>query len=292
MAVRKSQAKPKAQVTEDDVLKALGNLEDDAAAVEEPEVEDDGGEEEPEEEAPRRTRKSVAPLPASTKAANGGFSGPGGTGERGDVDVNAEESEDGTGIGKGKKAKKSMRKAAPVTEDDEIEDDNDPEEPEDDDVPQTTRKSARSAFRSNDTIRKGVEVSPFLESLTDVFGDEIDKLSKSLDEAFSDQADFNSRLQKAVIMIGKTVVNIAKSVEAFGNAPARPRKSTLTKSEVVGGPLGDDGPQFSKAQVLDVMTSLVMKGQIPALAVPTYETTDYIAPEHVVVVENALRGLN
>jgi hypothetical protein len=276
------------QVTEEDVMKALGALDE--------EIDSDEGEGE-------ETAKSVAPLPKSTKQANGGeglSKTKGGEGKEADVDVEAEESEDGTGIGKSDAADEEE-----VEEGEEEVEEGEEEEPEaeeagiegveeidENDLEEPTTKSVRDSFRSNEVIRKGVEVSPFLESLTDVFGEEMDKLGKSID-AFQTQQDlFNARLQKAVIAIGNATVQIGQKVDAFGEQPQRTRKSVLLKSEVQDREFegGDEAPQFSKSEVLSTMFDLVTKGELPALAVSTYETTSFIDPAFVGLVSKALKA--
>lgn len=203
-------------------------------------------------------------MPKNTKKANGGLSGKGGQGPEADVDVSGNEGEP---VAKGD------------IEDDE-ESDEGGEEESDEGTDDTASKSMRDRMLDNDDLRKGVEVSPFLEGLTDVVAGELESIEKSLGEFSGAQREFNGKIAKALVAIGRQQAAIAERLGVLANLPAGERRSALNKSEVQERFAQEGGgqPQFSKAQTLEIMMDMLQKGEIPAAAISTYEVSDTMDP--------------
>lgn len=251
-------------VSEDALLKALGELEgraeeyeadDDEQEVVKADESDDSEEDDSDESDSSEgedSRKSVRNLPGSTDEANGGgFDGePSAEGEGADeMSIDGEE--------------------------------NDP------------TKSMKSMVEENGDLRKGFEISSFLEALTDVQVEATDGLAKSIADFQAEQRDFNARLQKAVIAIGHKVLDLQKSEAARGEEPVvvRPR-SALRKSDVSERFAGnEDGPKYSREQTLEALTNLAIKSEIPPIVVSAYETSGFVDPNYIGQVHGALKAM-
>jgi hypothetical protein len=146
----------------------------------------------------------------------------------------------------------------------------------------TKGKKAKKSFMrdamDNSDLRKAIDASPYLESLTDELGGHVDGLSSRVKKAFRSQEEFNGRLAKAIIAVGnqqmgmqaellKAINGVKEILDAIGNAPAAGRKTVLHKSEIVERPVADAmTPEatglegMSKAQVTGCLAALVAKG--------------------------------
>jgi len=176
-------------------------------------------------------------------------------------------------------------------------------------------KSFREAVEADETVAKGIEVSLFLEAFVDQMGVHLASLQKSftkqLDAAVSQlnaridnrvaksvsfQADFNSRLAKAVASIGESVqTDVVDMIKSFGNAPAAPRgKALLSKSEVNNPPWagsqgqdnrmanGSEGGDFtaelaelSSEKIGDWLFKKSMKNEIDSKLILAWEADRY-----------------
>lgn len=233
-------------VTEEMLLKALGDLESNLDADDEVEApvtksaaaEDESSEDESseEEEAPaKKSHTASAPgMPDDTDESNGGLS--------------QHDSDDAENF---------------ETDANEV----DP------------TKSMKSMVSGSKELRKGFEVSSFLETLVDTNVEAVDGLAKSQAEAFAEQRAFNAKVQKALVAIGNAVMGLKKSQADSEEEPvqARPR-SVIHKSEVAerfgGGE--SQAPSYSREQTLNAITDMAMKGEIDAIAVSAYESSGFV----------------
>lgn len=262
----------KKMVTEDELLKALGDLEEhaDEYGDDDEEIEavskaakdsDESGSEESDEsdesdeESVGKAHTEASPgMPDDTKQANGGFASQKGASEdREHFETNADE-EDPTGA------------------------------------------SMKSLVEDDDTLRKGFEVSAFLEALTDATTESVDRLAKSQMDFQNEQRAFNAKMQKAMVAMGNMLLKTQKSMVDAGEQPvvARPR-SVLSKSEVAER-FNDAGteanaPRYTKSQTLDALTELAVKGDVPALVVSAYEASGHVDPTYVGHVNAKLKAL-
>ncbi len=258
-----------ANVPESDLLKAIGELEE-AATLQKAETE---------------------PVPRgfmdSTKSARGGSATvlEGGPGSREDLvpEGHGDPSRFDMGSTQGPRAEMGKGDDDPdVNKADEDEDDYDKKKKG------AKKKSMRKSFEERPTIKKAIEVSQFLEELTDSISDSVDGLRKAMLDGQQGQAGFNHRLAKAVVAIGNEVSDLQKSLTEIGNQPAAERKSVLSKSELVARDFegnedgenhqGGGGTRVGKDDVLDFLVSKAEKGEIPPESVTEYELTDRLSP--------------
>lgn len=271
-------AKKVTEVSEEQLLKALGELEASANESEDEEIEkaEDAGdspedappprkgppaeeqedesseESEPAEEESEEEPAEKSEMPANTRSANGGEGFP--TIEDEDkehFETNAEENEPGA-------------------------------------------KTMKSLVRENTTIRKGFEVSKFLEELTDSVVEAVDGLQKSVIDGQNSQAEFNDKVQNALIALGNTVLEIKRSIVETGDEPVthKPR-AALNKSDVQERfeERQDGAPQFTREDTLTALTDMAIKGEIPTLVVSAYESSGFVPPEHIPAVNAKLRTM-
>lgn len=257
----------KKMVSEDELLKALGDLEEHAdeygddeeqeehvskAAKDEDSDESGSEEEEESEDMGKAHTASMAGMPDNTKQANGGFD------------------------------------SQPASEDPEhFETNADEEDP--------SGASMKSLVEDSDTLRKGFEVSAFLEALTDATVESVDRLSKSQADFQNEQRAFNAKVQKALTAMGNMLLKTQKSMADADERPvvSRPR-SVLSKSEIserFDGQGDAEAPRYTKSQTLDALTELAVKGEVPALVVSAYESSGYVDPTYVGNVNAKLKAM-
>lgn len=180
-------------------------------------------------------------------------------------------------------------------EPDEDEGKSEPDEDEDEDE----EKSFGSDFEETEEIQKAVEVSAFLADLVDSVRTSIDDLrkavtveigemKKSLTDMRGFQAKAIDRLAKA--MSGETekvtglvtgMEDLRKSLEDFGNSPARPRKSTLKVIEKSFNQEGEGEPVLRKSQIVDRLVRLAQQRDsgVSLLDVTKFEMNGELRPE-------------
>ncbi len=191
-------------------------------------------------------------------------------------------------------ASSSMDKADAASDDDSDEGSGDDSGDDDsgennDESSEDMGKSFRDVAEDDEEISKGLLVSPFLESLVDRMSGTMDDLAKSIntriDRRFESQQEFNVRLAKGLVLVGRTMNQLlplvkeqAEVIKSFGNSPSiQQRKSVLSKSEVVepdghGG--GDDDPASVKPRdIEDWLINKAQAGEIPLQMVTTWETS-------------------
>lgn len=261
-------------VTEEQLLKALGELETEAL---------EASEEVAEEPVAKGGKNKMAKKAAPAKD------------EESSEDESSEESED---------AAKSHTEEAPGMPDDTEEangglahlaDPNEDEEHFDVDAEDNdpTGASMKSLVAGSDTLKKAHEVSAFLEALTDANVQSVDGLRKSLNELLVEQRSFNAKLQKAMIALGTVVLEMKKSQVDESEEPVvvRPR-SVLAKSAVTERFGGGEGAQtqksYTREQTLEALTQLAEAGKVPAIAVSAYESSDFVEPSLVGLVTSKL----
>lgn len=179
--------------------------------------------------------------------------------------------------------------------DEDQDDDGEPDENEDED----TEKSFGSDFEETEEIQKAVEVSAFLADLVDSVRASIDDLRKSvtveiteMKKSLTDMRGFQAtaidRLAKA--MSGETekvtglvtgMEDLRKSLEDFGNSPARPRKSTLKVIEKSFNQEGEGEPVLRKSQIVDRLVRLAQQRDsgVSPLDVTKFEMNGELRPE-------------
>ncbi len=158
-------------------------------------------------------------------------------------------------------------------------------------------KSLAGAVSENETLRKGIEVSEFLAEFAKSFaiglqGTEaritrnvIGQVLGALNEFTGSQANFNKSLAEAVVSIGHGINGTIQQAEQVAQAPAGPPKSQLrAMPQQQPGNVNvlqkgqQQGNQLSKAQILDQMSDLVVKGKLNSLEVIKYESTNQMSP--------------
>jgi hypothetical protein len=163
----------------------------------------------------------------------------------------------------------------------------------------------KSLAEENDTLQKGIEMSPFLAEMVKAIDSRfqmveqrqndqvvkaangiLENLGEYLESRFATQEEFNKSLAEVVSGIGHGLhANIQQTAE-MAQAPAGAPKSTLRAvdggvqpiEKSFGGEPGG-GEDIQKSQVLSAMTDMVEKGNLNPLEVTKYETTNQIRPD-------------
>lgn len=254
----KKSIKQNTQVSEEELFKALGVLEGEAADSDEEEFEkadaeesdeSDESEDESSDEPVGKAHTAGTPgMPDDTDEANGGLADEGDL--DGDLNVDADE-KDPTGA------------------------------------------SMKSLVQGSRTLNKAFEVSEFLEELTGVVAQSVDGLAKSQAEYAAEQRAFNARIQKAIVAMGNMMLNLRKSVDGIDEAPASTQpRSILRKSDVAERfESNSQSPQYSREQTLEALSSLVVKGGLQPYVVSAYESTGFIDPQIHTQVTAELKSL-
>jgi hypothetical protein len=114
--------------------------------------------------------------------------------------------------------------------------------------------------------------------------------------AVEDQADFNRKLSKAVIQMGNLISEQHAMIQQLGGRPAGARKSITNSSEVQErfqksageGGVGSGEYQFDRATVLRKAVQMVEQGKLPGGVVIGYETSGSMEPQFQKAVYNEL----
>lgn len=170
---------------------------------------------------------------------------------------------------------------------------------DDDSESMAMSKSLRQRAEEDEEMHKGLMVAPFLEAMVDQMSSTIDDMNKSfhahidrkIEKSMEKQGDFNIRLAKGMVTLGKMMKEImplvksqAEVIKSFGNLPNVPqRKSVLNKSEIAerdGGDGDDDATRENMAKVnrrdtIDWLIDKAEKGEVPAVMVTQYENSGY-----------------
>jgi hypothetical protein len=162
---------------------------------------------------------------------------------------------------KSKKTEKAFPPPKAKAKDDDSSSDASSDDDDDGDDDESAEKSFRNAVEQDETMAKAIEVSDFLEAMVDQLSltmlSVVNTMKKSIAEmenrlnaridnrvakGVSLQQDFNSRLAKAISVIGMSVEGQADLVKSLANAPAAPRgKALLSKGDVNQPPWGGHG---------------------------------------------------
>ena len=176
-------------------------------------------------------------------------------------------------------------------------------------------KAIKSLGEDNETLQKGIELSPFLSEFAKAFDERISMLEERqdaklvkgletmlnnlgtyLEAQFGNQGEFNKSLADVVVGIGNGLsANIQQTAEMAASPVGAP-KSTMRAVEggvraiekSFSGP--DSGESISKSQVLSAMTDMVEKGSLNPLSVIKYDATGQIDPGLLQKVTTDLRA--
>lgn len=174
----------------------------------------------------------------------------------------------------------------------ESEDDESGADDESEDVPMG--KSLAQRAGDDEDVAKGVDVSPFLEALVDQISNTLEdvrgtlkqSINKSISESTAAQQEFNIRLAKGIVTIGKglqslstQVSQLTESLQGLNTAPAGVRKSVLSQNEIVE-PRGDEGDEdtganspFHHSAVEDWLVQKSQEGQVPIQIITMWESS-------------------
>ncbi len=299
----------KEKVTEDDVLKALDELESNVEKGDK--------------------------IPDEMKNPNGGLAT---EGEDLESEISASEGEPTQKgdkktleVFKGAKPKPKMKKTESMSEESGSEDDSESESESEEDMSKAESSSAgseesveksskkkekvkKSSFRDRvekqPELKKAMDVSNFLESLVDLVSDADSEMVKSIVELHDEQKGFNGKLAKAMISIGRRLVkseerneklfsmveSLTEKLEVLPD-PGRTRKSVLHKSEIMernlagrgeNGEIDHNDPKVRKA-MLEWMMDKSMQGKLSPLIVTQYEQRLAISDSVLKAAEPDLR---
>ena len=162
-------------------------------------------------------------------------------------------------------------------------------------------KSLRDRADGDETMRKAIEVSDFIEAMVDqTSGALVDvqkslvavsrQLSSRMEKSEAAQSNFNSRLAKAVVSIGNSVNGLSEIVGKLAGQPHIPqRKAMLSKSEIVdpylgGEPSGGEFADFSREQIQEWLFQKSCANEIDPVTVTIFEQNGFnpeVLPPHV-----------
>lgn len=162
------------------------------------------------------------------------------------------------------------------------------DEDEDEDKEKEMGKSLAQHAEANEEVRKGFEMSSFLAGWADVQSQALSstqdrilgEVSKGLDSLAGRQENFNGVLAKSLASLGEVLALQAQRIEQLESTPARGPKSVgvepVAKSFQGGEP---EGEKLNKSIILDVMSDMVVKGELSATEVVKFESTSMLTPE-------------
>lgn len=162
-----------------------------------------------------------------------------------------------------------------------------PKAEDDDEDKDDAKKSLSDYAQSQEEVRKGLEMSSFLNGWVDVQNQALETtasrilttVSKSLQAMSHEQNEFQSELAKGLVAMAEAMALQAQRIEQLESTPARgPKSQTVQPIEKsFAGPQG--GEQINKAQVLDALVDMVQKGETSASEVVRFESMGTITPE-------------
>lgn len=186
----------------------------------------------------------------------------------------------------------SSEKDASSSEDDNYSEDSDSSS--DDESADDMSKSLRAAADEDETLRKAMDVSEYLEGFVDQTSDALRRLEKSVvtklssqvDDRFKSQEDFNTRLAQGVVGLGKLVKSLHNLVEqqqtiikAFADSPSAgvPRgKALLSKSDIAPSPISDDyDDNLRKSLTPEAVVDWMIAHHVDPIHVTRYEAERY-----------------
>lgn len=154
-------------------------------------------------------------------------------------------------------------------------------------------KSLLESAQENPELLKGFEVSEFLSELTGEISKAIQRstnelksyVDSKLQKSTNQQETFNKSLAGALSNFSEVVALQGQRISQVEQSPARPPMSVasaaevqpLSKSFAGSEPAGEQ--KLTKAQILDTMTDMVIKGELPSTAVVKFDTTGELDPQ-------------
>lgn len=258
-------------VTEQALLKALGELEGTAADdLEKAEASASPSDEESSEESSESSEETKAPPQKAAKKSH--------TSE--EPGLPDDESEANGGFGEEPQAEGEGVASLKIRSEGNV-------------AAKKSLKTMKSMVQESDALRKGFEVSEFMESLVDTTVTSVDSLMKSVVRSQNEQRAFNAKVQNALIALGNAVVGVQKSLADAEEEPVQVRpRAIVSKSQIVQ-PFGSEERHttFSKAETLEALIGLAEAKQIPPIAVSRYEADGSIEPSYVPAVTTKLKAL-
>ena len=176
--------------------------------------------------------------------------------------------------------------------------DDGPEAAEDKPADKETDKSFASRARASATIRKGVEVSPFLRALVRTLSKGLvdserrtrREIRLQVTQAFARQQSFNKGLSAALSSLGAVSLEQKELMKSLSGLPARGPKSQThavrpVQKSFEGGadghvtlPDGTTLPHLERSVLMQRLLTGVQKGLISAQEVVKFETTGIVHP--------------
>jgi hypothetical protein len=167
-------------------------------------------------------------------------------------------------------------------------------------------KSFMEEAMQDENIRKSIEVSDFLESQVETTARAIDGMRESiadielslasrLQKSEGAQADFNTRLAKAVVRQGKLLEKAVETIDqirkAMDHTPAMPaRRGILSKSEILDPEREQLQKSGNRDEVIEWMNDKVQKGELPPAVLIHYELDGYSVERLPMDVRKALEN--
>lgn len=241
--------------------------------------------------------------PTTTAQANGGLSDEGDKQELAVTAKSVEEDED-AGIEKGKKGKKMSLKEWAEEEEtehadmdkggygDDDEDESMDDDDDDDDEGESMDKGSKckKSMDISDLLKSDTDVGPVIDAVP-VIEQFVDAVSESDNELRKSVDHLSRRLggqQNVLKAMSKVLLGMQETLGNLMDQPANSRRTVLSKAEIHER-FEDEGPQFSKSQVLDAMVNLCQRGQVTPVDVSRFEVTSSMEPNVRKAVEDELK---
>lgn len=148
----------------------------------------------------------------------------------------------------------------------------------------TIEKSFADEAKSNsDEIKKGVEVSDFLQHLVEETGDYMDSMSEKINKSMEIQNELFSGLIDVVKGFGEEIKGLKETIAAYEDAPAAGGAKAIRKGIQRFEKEGEDN--LTKSQISDRLVGLISKGKARTADMLVFETTGRLRPE----IEKAIK---
>lgn len=134
---------------------------------------------------------------------------------------------------------------------------------------------AAQATEASDEIKKGVEVSDFLEHFVSETGDYMDGLSTKITKSIELNHELLTGLTDVIKSFGAEITSLKEQVAAFGDAPATGAKAIRKGIQR----FEEESVELTKSQIVDKLGDMIQKGIARTSDMLYFETTGRLRPE-------------
>lgn len=136
---------------------------------------------------------------------------------------------------------------------------------------------AKSMMENSDEIKKGVEVSAFLNDLVEETSGVLTRIEKSMKDSNGELTKGLTDAIGVIKSLAEEVKSMGEKVQALEKSPAGTRKSVINKG--LDRFEDDDKLELTKSQVKDRLEDLIMKGEAHASEMALLEGSGVLKSE-------------